>query len=105
MKKLLLFLLPIFIFSCKSKVEKIKPSVSSITSSVYASGLVKSKNQYQVFTTVSGIIKDIFVAEGDTVKAGTLLFALVDEAQRLNKENAALCHKLWARSQEAARTA
>jgi multidrug efflux pump subunit AcrA (membrane-fusion protein) len=90
MKKLLLFILPIFIFSCKSKVEKIKPSVSSITSSVYASGLVKSKNQYQVFTTVSGIIKDIFVAEGDTVKAGTLLFALVDEAQRLNKENAAL---------------
>lgn len=90
MKKLLFLIVPLLIFSCKSKVEKIKPTSSSITESVYASGLVKSKNQYQVFATVSGIIQDILVAEGDTVKAGTLLFALVDDAQRLNKENAAL---------------
>jgi RND family efflux transporter MFP subunit len=90
MKKLLFLLTPLFVFSCKSKVEKIKPSTSSITSSVYASGLVKSKNQYQVFATVSGIIQDILVSEGDTVKAGTLLFALVDDAQRLSKENAGL---------------
>jgi len=90
MKKLLLFSIPLFIFSCKSKVETIKPVTSSITESVYASGLVKSKNQYQVFATVSGIIKNILVAEGDTVKSGSVLFELVDEAQRLNKENAAL---------------
>jgi multidrug efflux pump subunit AcrA (membrane-fusion protein) len=90
MKKYLLIYLSFFIFSCKSKVEKIRPVVSSITESVYASGLVKSKNQYQVFSTVSGIIQDILVSEGDTVKAGTLLFALIDDAQRLGKENAAL---------------
>ena len=90
MKKLLLLILPFFIFSCKSKVEKIKPTISSITESVYASGLVKSKNQYQVFATVSGIIQDILVSEGDTIKAGSILFALADDAQRLNKENAAL---------------
>jgi RND family efflux transporter MFP subunit len=90
MKKILLVSTALFVFSCKSKVEKIKPTTSSITESVYASGLVKSKNQYQVFATVSGIIKNILVAEGDTVKAGSLLFELVDDAQRLNKENAAL---------------
>lgn len=90
MKKFLLLIAPIFVFSCKSKVEKTKPIVASITESVYASGLVKSKNQYQVFATVSGIIQDVLVSEGDTVKAGDILFALVDDAQRLSKENAAL---------------
>jgi RND family efflux transporter MFP subunit len=90
MKKILLLSIPILIFSCKSKVEKITPTTSSITESVYASGLVKSKNQYQVFATVSGIIQNILVAEGDTVKAGSVLFEIVDDAQRLNKENAAL---------------
>ena len=90
MKKSILVVIPFLIFSCKSKVEKIKPITSSITESVYASGLVKSKNQYQVFATVSGIIQNILVAEGDTVKAGAVLFELIDETQRLNKENALL---------------
>jgi RND family efflux transporter MFP subunit len=90
MKKLYFLSCLVFIFSCKSKVEKIKPTLSSISESVYASGLVKSKNQYQVFATVSGIIQDILVSEGDLVKVGDILFSLVDDAQRLNKENAAL---------------
>ena len=41
-----------FIISCKSKVEKIKPSIESISESIYASGIIKSKNQYQAFATV-----------------------------------------------------
>jgi HlyD family secretion protein len=90
MKRYQIILLLLLIFSCKPKVEKIKPVTSTITESVYASGLVKSKNQYQVFATVSGIIQNILVAEGDTVKAGTILFELIDETQRLNKENALL---------------
>lgn len=90
MKKILLINLVLFVFSCKSKVEKITPELASITESVYASGIVKSKNQYQVYATVSGIINAVLVSEGDTVKAGTVLFKLADDAQRLNKENAQL---------------
>jgi HlyD family secretion protein len=52
--------------------------------------LVKSKNQYQVFPNVSGIIDVIFVKEGDTVKAGQPILKIYNMVQELNKENAEL---------------
>jgi len=76
--------------SCFHKVQKVKPTVESISESIYASGVVKSKNQYQAFATVSGVINSIFVSEGDTVKKGSPILAISSEIQRLNKENAAL---------------
>lgn len=86
-------LFALFLFSCKSKKETIKPTVENISSSIYASGLVKTKNQYQVFATVNGIIEEIYVTEGDLVKKGTPLFAIQNETQKLNKENAELAAK------------
>jgi HlyD family secretion protein len=76
--------------SCFHKVQKVKPTVESISESIYASGVVKSKNQYQAYATVSGVINSIFVSEGDTVKKGSPILAISSEIQRLNKENAAL---------------
>ena len=76
--------------SCGSKIEKIKPAIRPITESVYASGIVKSKNQYQAFVSVNGIIRQVFVEEGDVVKKGTPILSISSEAQRLNKENAEL---------------
>jgi multidrug efflux pump subunit AcrA (membrane-fusion protein) len=75
-------------FSCKKKVEQTSPTQESITSSVYASGIVKTRNQYQVFSSVNGLLKDILVAEGDTVKKGQALMLVVNETAKLNAENA-----------------
>lgn len=90
MYKVNCLLLAFLFFSCKSKKETIKPSIENISSSIYASGIIKSKNQYQVFGTVNGIIADVFVSEGDMVKKGTPLFAIENETQKLTKENAEL---------------
>ncbi len=90
MYKVNCLLLALLLFSCKSKKETIKPSIENISSSIYASGIIKSKNQYQVFGTVNGIIADVFISEGDEVKKGTPLFAIENETQKLNKENAEL---------------
>jgi len=68
MYKVQYLLVALLIFSCKSKKETLKPTVENISSSIYASGLVKTKNQYQVFANVNGIIDEIFVSEGDMVK-------------------------------------
>lgn len=90
MKKLVfLFTLSLF-FSCKDKTEKIKPETASITESIYASGIIKSKDQYQAFATVNGIVESVFVAEGDTVKKGQAILSISNEAQKLGKENAEL---------------
>lgn len=85
----IIFLL-IAIISCKKKAEKIHPSIENISESVYASGSLKSKNQYQVFANVNGIIQNILVSEGDTVKEGTPLLTISNETSKLNTENAKL---------------
>lgn len=90
MNKLPIYLSVLFLLSCKDKVEKIKPTIESISESIYASGIVKSKNQYQAFAPVNGIIEDIFVSEGDSVKRSDQILSISSTIQRLNQENAEL---------------
>jgi multidrug efflux pump subunit AcrA (membrane-fusion protein) len=85
-----LALLLLWLASCSGKQEKTQPTVENISESVYASGVVKSRNQYQVFPTVSGIIQQIMVTEGDVVRKGDPLLKVENEAARLNTENAQL---------------
>ncbi|ANE49942.1 efflux RND transporter periplasmic adaptor subunit [Flavisolibacter tropicus] len=84
----LVFLL--LLISCKSKQEQTQPTIENITESVYASGIVKSKNQYQVFSTSNGLIKDIMVTEGDLVQKGTPIIRIENETAQLSAENARL---------------
>lgn len=93
MYRILICLTASLLYSCKNKTETIKPTVSSISESVYASGVVKSQNQYQAFATVNGIIENIYVKEGDTVIAGSPILSVSNEAQKLSMENAELAEQ------------
>jgi len=89
-------LLPCCLFyfaACKHDKEKLKPVYGSISESVYASGTIKSKDQYQVFAQANGIIEQVYVKEGDTVKKGQSLLFISNDIQRLAKENAELAAK------------
>lgn len=91
MRYSILFLFVAFLFSdCKKQPEKTQPTVQRISESVYASGSIKSKNQYQVFATVAGLIQKRLVKEGDIVKKGDPLFIIQNETSKLNTENAKL---------------
>ncbi|SEW51040.1 efflux RND transporter periplasmic adaptor subunit [Chitinophaga arvensicola] len=90
MKAVNILLLLCVLSSCKSKWEKTHPVEESITESVYASGVIKSRHQYQVFSKVNGLIVDIPVTEGDTVKKGDAILRILNETAKLNTENAAL---------------
>ncbi|MEN9382756.1 MAG: hypothetical protein RI940_1639 [Bacteroidota bacterium] len=86
-----LFILGILILcACGKKQETIHPSVETITSSVYASGTVKSIGQYEVYSKVNGIVEKLFVSEGADVKKGQAIISLSNKAQALNFENAKL---------------
>jgi len=90
MHKLIFILFLSFLISCKNKTVKIKPIVSAISESVYASGTIKSNQQYQAFATANGTIQTIYVQEGDSVKIGTPVLLIANELQQLNTNNAAL---------------
>lgn len=94
MKYTLFILLPFLLFSCKKKLEETKPTVGTITESVYASGIIKSENQYTLFSTVSGILKKIDVVAGQTITKDQLLFELENDKAELNTENARLTYQL-----------
>jgi HlyD family secretion protein len=87
-------LLVIALHACGKKPNTTSPLRENITESVYASGIVKSKNQYQVFASVSGITRQVYVTEGDTVKKGQPLFAIINESSALIRENAQLAAEL-----------
>jgi multidrug efflux pump subunit AcrA (membrane-fusion protein) len=86
-----LFILGILVLcACGKKQETIHPIVENITSSVYASGTVKSVGQYEVFSKVNGLVEKILVSEGAEVKKGQAIIALSNKTQTLNFENAKL---------------
>ncbi len=88
-----IFLLLTALISCNKKVESTYPNVEKITYSVYASGIVKSYNQYQVYSRANGIINEILVEDGALVKKGQALIKLSDASQKLSYENAQLLAK------------
>lgn len=67
-----------FILSCNAnnKKERINPTVRHITESVYASATIKPEFSYYSNPPVSGIIREIFVEEGQLVKKGQALFKI-----------------------------
>lgn len=76
--------------ACKKSAEQVQPKTENITESVYASGVIKSKNQYDVHSTVSGLLQQTLVKEGSLVKKGDPIFIVSGETSRLNTENARL---------------
>ena len=84
-----LFLAVAFLtLSCSNKIEPISPEVKDITASVYASGFIKSKIQYEVFGRVNGIITKVFVTEGTAIKKGDPIFQLESKDLQLTTDNA-----------------
>lgn len=90
MRLMLLSIVLLFVSSCKEKYESTTPKLGPITEAVYAAGIVKSQGQYQVFAKSNGIIKKLYVGEGDIVNKGQLIASISSDASRLNVENAEL---------------
>jgi len=85
----LIFVLLLFT-ACAKKPETLQPTVGKITESVYASGVIKSKNQYQVFPNVGGVVQNVLVKEGDLIKKGDPIMVIRNATPLLNTQNAAL---------------
>lgn len=95
MKRFFSLIVVLNLLSCGNDFEKTSPSAGSITESIYASGYIKSDNQYSVIPKVGGIIDHVYVESGDLVIKGSPIISIYDENQQLNSENAALTAKFY----------
>jgi HlyD family secretion protein len=96
MKNLYLYFV-LFVFllsSCGKKAEEYTVSEESITESVYASGTIKSKNQYQVFSKTNGLVEEVYAEEGALIKKGDPILRLSNPSSRLNAANSKLALEL-----------
>lgn len=89
-KILLIFTSITLYYSCSQKKEAITPEVKNISESVYASGIVTSKNQYEVYPKVNGIVNKINAKEGDYIMNEALIFVLEDPNATISVDNARL---------------
>lgn len=87
---LILALAVVFTPGCQKKEVGIHPTRESITESVYASGVVKTADQYKVYASTSGILEEWLVNEGQMVRKGTPLCIVRNQTAPLNQQNAAL---------------
>lgn len=73
--------------ACKSSIknEKIKPSSKDISEFVYASVKIEPMRSFQCKSSKTGIIKEIHIKEGETVKSDQLLFTLRHTADVKNR--------------------
>ncbi len=90
MKVTIFFFLTLPCISCAGRREMVRPAVENITESVYASGVIKSKNQYDVYSTVNGIAARWVVREGDMVGDRQAILEVRGETARLQAENASI---------------
>ena len=86
----------IVLISCKKEKESIQVSANDITESVYASGKVKAINQYNVYSTVNGVLQNIIVNVGDQITKGQTLLEIDNVTSELNTENARIALDLSA---------
>jgi HlyD family secretion protein len=78
------------ITSCSTPTKTYRVVKSTITESVYASGNIESTNQYQLFSSVNGVIDSIYVSEGELVKKGEKILKISNEIAQLSLENSSL---------------
>ncbi len=90
MKKIFILSLGLLIIflSCKKEKENIQVTSSDITESVYASGKVKAIDQYNVYSTVNGVLQNIIVNRGENITKGQTLLEIDNLTSELNTENA-----------------
>ncbi len=98
MKKIFILSLGLLIIflSCKKEKENIQVTSSDITESVYASGKVKAIDQYNVYSTVNGVLQNIIVNRGENITKGQTLLEIDNLTSELNTENARIALDLSA---------
>ena len=100
----LILILSLHLISCGSDSEKILPTKITMTESVYSSVTVQPDSLYQAYAAVGGILDHNLLEEGDVVSKGQPILQIINNAPKLNTENARLALQLSKENYEGSAT-
>lgn len=83
----------LLLFASCNRSETTSPQRRDIVDAVFASGTVIMENTYHVTSQTAGVLTESLVKEGDSVKAGQLLFQLANNAQQALEAGASASYK------------
>ena len=66
------------------------PDQIKINEAVYSNAVILPEFQYKVYSPVAGIIEEVYIEEGDTVRAGDILFKIKDDQVKISSQAAAI---------------
>lgn len=77
---------------CTSKTTYYRVHPTHLVEAVYASGILRTADQYRVFSPVQGILTRMYVSVGDSIRSGTVVFEVKsdDPLVRLRSAEGAL---------------
>ncbi|MEL0643177.1 efflux RND transporter periplasmic adaptor subunit [Olleya sp. Ti.3.14] len=90
MKKYILIIAVLSLWSCQTKTDKIQPTEQNLTQSVYTSVTIQPDSLYQAYAIVAGILDKNFVEEGDVIKKNQAISQIINNTPVLNTQNAKL---------------
>lgn len=94
MKYIMSLALCAVIVSCSSNEESTQPVQQAITQAVYASGRIYPKGYYRVAAKLPGVVSEIYVQSGDTVRAGMPLIRIKNVSADVAVESASNLYQL-----------
>jgi HlyD family secretion protein len=81
------YIISIFLLSCGKEKEKFYPRYMPLIQAVYASGKIKSFNEYKVYSTASGLLKSRKVSEGDIIHQGQVIAEIQSDVSDIRMNN------------------
>ena len=88
MKLIRIFIISLIIFSCSKEQDKILPTETTLTESVYSSVTIQPDSLYQAYAIVAGILDANLVDEGALVLKGETIMQIINNTPKLNSQNA-----------------
>lgn len=88
MKLIRIFIITLIILSCSKEQNKILPTETTLTESVYSSVTIQPDSLYKAYAIVAGILDNNLVEEGTLVSKGQALIQIINNTPKLNAQNA-----------------
>jgi HlyD family secretion protein len=84
------YFIPLALIGCSKERESTFAKYDDIVEAVYSSVVLEPEGTYAINATISGIVTEVHVQEGDSISIGQAIYSIDNAAAKLNTESSEL---------------